>query len=102
MTDRHEREQELESELQRVFGRISDAFYAVDEEFQFTIVNERAEELLQHSEAELLGEIVWEVFPDTLDSRGFDEFSRALETGASRTYEEYFSGTWFEVTVYPS
>ncbi|PCR90388.1 PAS domain S-box protein [Natrinema ejinorense] len=102
MTDRHVREQELESELQRVFGRISDAFYAVDEEFQFTIVNERAEEILQHSEAELLGETVWEVFPDARDSRGFDEFPRAVETGASRTYEEDFSGTWFEVTVYPS
>ncbi|WP_225336422.1 PAS domain S-box protein [Halomicrobium urmianum] len=102
MTDRHEREQELENELQRVFDRISDGFYAVDEEFRFTIVNERAEELLQRSEADLLGETVWDVFPDARDSQGFDEFSRALATGVSRTYEENFSGTWFEVTVYPS
>jgi PAS domain S-box-containing protein len=104
MTDRHERERELESELQRVFSRISDAFYAVDDEYRFTHVNERAEQLLEHSEEELLGENLWTVFPDARNTYGFEAFSRALETQDAVSYEETFPslGGWFEVRAYPS
>ncbi|MFD1563857.1 PAS domain S-box protein [Haloarchaeobius amylolyticus] len=105
MTERWKREQELETELERIFGRISDAFYAVDDEFRFTHVNEHAEELLEHSEAELLGETLWDVFPDI---RGFDEvrdaFHTALETQQSTSYELYYDTLdfWVEANLYPS
>jgi PAS domain S-box-containing protein len=105
MTDRWERRRELESELQRILGRISDAFYAVDDEFRFTHVNERAEELLQHTEEELLGESLWEVFPDLVE---FDEvweaFHSALETQEPTSYELYYDTLDFrvEANLYPS
>ncbi|ELY46972.1 PAS domain-containing sensor histidine kinase [Natronorubrum bangense] len=104
MTERHEREQELESELQRVFGRISDAFYAVDEDFRFTHVNKRAEELLQRSTEELIGEKVWEMFPESRNTHGYEAFHQALETQKAVSYEETLPtlGGWFEVRVYPS
>ncbi|QFU84753.1 PAS domain-containing sensor histidine kinase [Natronorubrum aibiense] len=104
MTDQYERERELESELQQVFGRISDAFYAVDEDFCFTHVNGRAEEILQHSREELLGENIWEAFPDARNTHGYEAFHRALETQKAVSYEETFPslGGWFEVRVYPS
>ncbi|QLK25872.1 PAS domain S-box protein [Natrinema zhouii] len=105
MTDRWEREQELESELQRILGRISDAFYAVDDEFRFTHVNERAAELLQHSEEELLGEQLWEVFPDLRDlDEVWDAFHTALETQEPTSYELYYDTLDFrvEANLYPS
>ncbi|PGF15246.1 PAS domain-containing sensor histidine kinase [Natrinema sp. CBA1119] len=105
MTDRWEREQELESELQRILGRISDAFYAVDDEFRFTHVNERAAELLQHTEEELLGEQLWEVFPDLRDlDEVWDAFHTALETQEPTSYELYYDTLDFrvEANLYPS
>ncbi|WP_226040675.1 PAS domain S-box protein [Natrinema sp. DC36] len=105
MTDRWEREQELESELQRILGRISDAFYAVDDEFRFTHVNERAAELLQHSEEELLGEQLWDVFPDLRDlDVVWDAFHTALETQEPTSYELYYDTLDFrvEANLYPS
>ncbi|MDS0477908.1 PAS domain S-box protein [Natrinema sp. 1APR25-10V2] len=104
MTDRYEREQELESELQRILDRISDAFYALDEEFRFTHVNGQAEELLQQSESDLLGEVVWDVFPDARGSRGDEAFHTALERQEAVSYEEQFPtlDKWFDVRVYPS
>ncbi|SDQ41518.1 PAS domain S-box protein [Natronobacterium texcoconense] len=105
MTDWREREQELESELQRLFGRISDAFYAVDEEFRFTHVNERAEELLQHSEDDLLGERLWDVFPDLTDlDEVWDAFHTALEQQEATSYELYYDTLdfWVEANLYPS
>ncbi|MFC6767939.1 PAS domain-containing sensor histidine kinase [Natrinema soli] len=105
MTDRWERKQELESELQRILGRISDAFYAVDDEFRFTHVNERAAELLQHSEEELLGERLWDVFPDLRDlDVVWDAFHTALATQESTSYELYYDTLDFrvEANLYPS
>ncbi|MFP8954760.1 PAS domain S-box protein [Natrialbaceae archaeon A-arb3/5] len=105
MTDRREREQELESELQRILGRVSDAFYAVDDEYRFTHVNERAAELLQHSEEELLGEQLWDVFPDLRDvDEVWDSFHTALETQEATSYELYYDTLDFQVeaNLYPS
>ncbi|MCU4742495.1 PAS domain S-box protein [Natronoglomus mannanivorans] len=105
MTDRWEREQELESELERILGRISDAFYAVDDEFRFTHVNERAEELLQHPKDELLGEQLWDVFPDLVDlDEVWDAFHTALETQEPTSYELYYDTLdfWVEANLYPS
>ncbi|WP_436344192.1 PAS domain S-box protein [Natronorubrum sp. FCH18a] len=105
MTDRWEHEQELETELQRMLSRISDAFYAVDDEFRFTHVNERAEQLLQHSEEELLGEQLWDVFPDLVDlDEVWDSFHTALETQEPTSYELYYDTLdfWVEANLYPS
>jgi PAS domain S-box-containing protein len=51
-------QRELEAELSEILSRISDAFFALDEEFRFTHVNDHAEELLEASEDELRGETV--------------------------------------------
>ncbi|WP_440771503.1 PAS domain S-box protein [Natronorubrum sp. DTA28] len=105
MTDRWEFERELETELQRMLSRISDAFYAVDDEFRFTHVNDRAEELLQHSEEELLGEQLWDVFPDLVEiDEVWDAFHTALETQEPTNYELYYDtlGFWVEANLYPS
>ncbi|MDS0477652.1 PAS domain S-box protein [Natrinema sp. 1APR25-10V2] len=105
MTGRRQREQELESELQRILGRISDAFYAVDDEFRFTHVNERAAELLQHSEEELLGEKLWDVFPSAAEiDEIWDAFHTALEEQKQTSYELYYDTLDFrvEANLYPS
>ena len=105
MTERYEREQELESELQRIFGRISDAFFSVDDEFRFTHVNERAEELLQHDEDELLGETFWEVFPSSAEAEEvWEAFHRAMDDQEATSYEFYAEGldVWIEGNLYPS
>ncbi|WP_440765271.1 PAS domain S-box protein [Natronorubrum sp. DTA7] len=105
MTDRYERERELESELQQVFGRISDAFYAVDEEYRFTHVNDRAEKLLQHSEEELLGENLWDAFP-AIDR--MDDVRNAFETAMNSqeaTHLEFYNDNlefWVEANLHPS
>ncbi|WP_247729637.1 PAS domain S-box protein [Halovivax limisalsi] len=104
-TERYERERELESELERVFGRISDAFFAVDEAFRFTHVNERAETLLQRSADELIDESLWEVFPEASEMAAVREaFDTALTDQAVTSYELYHEelGIWVEANLYPS
>ena len=96
--------QRLESELEDVFERVDDAFYAVDEQFRFTYVNERAEKLLQAPAEELLGESVWEMYPEATETPAWDAFHEAMETQEPTSYEVYFDPLefWVEANVYPS
>ncbi|MEY7847997.1 ATP-binding protein [Natrarchaeobius sp. A-rgal3] len=95
----------LETRLEEILGRIDDAVCAFDEEFRYTHVNERAEVLLQRSEAELLGERLWEQFPETANEDVVREsFETAMETQEPTSYVHYFdlADRWLEVTIYPS
>jgi PAS domain S-box-containing protein len=95
---------ELEHELATVFERIDDAFFALDEDWQFVHVNDRAAELVGHSIGELLGQRIWDAFPETVSSTFRAEYERAVERQESVTFEEYYPPleSWFEVAAYPS
>ncbi|MFD1514080.1 PAS domain S-box protein [Halomarina rubra] len=98
------RKSELETELSEVFGRISDAFYALDEAGRFTHINDRAAEIFQMSEEELLGRSIWEVFPDVTNSELEERFHAAMETQEATTLELYVEELemWIELNAYPS
>ncbi|WP_440006029.1 PAS domain-containing protein [Halomicrococcus sp. SG-WS-1] len=98
----HER---LETELAEVFGRISDAFYALDTRWQFTHVNERAEELIDYQDEGLVGKNFWEVFEWATDSKLGEEYRIAMETQEPTSFEFYYPEpleAWYEVHAYPS
>ncbi|NGM67453.1 PAS domain S-box protein [Natronolimnobius sp. AArcel1] len=95
----------LESKLEEILGRVDDAICALDTDLRYTHVNERAEELLQQSESELLGERLWERFPEATEDEAVQQsFEEALETLEQTSYEHYYEpvDAWFEVTLYPS
>ncbi len=94
----------LETELSAVFDRISDAFYALDDEWRFTHVNDRAAELMGRSAEELLGQRVWDAFPDAGDGVYREQFRTAMETQQPVTFEVYGDDVdaWLEFSVYPS
>ncbi|ELY70062.1 PAS domain S-box protein [Natrinema versiforme] len=98
------RKRELETELSEILGRVSDAFYALDDEWRFTLVNDRATELLGHSEADLLGEKIWERFPSGTRSDLIDRYERAMETQQPQSWERYSDSLdiWMEIQAYPS
>ncbi|MFC4552112.1 MULTISPECIES: PAS domain-containing protein [Halorussus] len=97
--------EQFETELAEVFGRISDAFYALDDEWRFTHVNERAEELIDYRGEGLVGENLWETFEWATDSKLGEEYREAMETGEPTAFEFYYPeplDAWYEVHAYPS
>lgn len=98
-----------EAELARlriaaILESITDAFFALDEEWQFTSVNKEAERILQRKREELLGKNIWDMFPDAVDSAFYTECHKAVSERVPVAFEEYYRPleTWAEVHAYPS
>jgi PAS domain S-box-containing protein len=83
---------------------ISDAFYAVDEEWRFTFVNGKAEELWGRSREELLGKSIWEEFPEAVGSASYRQIKWAMEEGVTTEFETISPvlGSWVAGRAYPS
>ena len=95
--------EDLERELDEIFTRIDDAFYALDENLRVVYVNDRAEELLGHTESDLLGRTVWEVL-SVDDDPLQEEFKKTLDDQTPKSFELYSNtlDIWEIVRVYPS
>jgi len=86
-----------------VLGRVNDAIYALDSEWRFSFLNEQAAELLAVDPDEVLGQTLWETFPETTDGRVGEEFRAAMDAGEARRFDIYYEplGRWFSVRAYP-
>ena len=100
---REEREAAMER-FEETLERIDDAFFALDADWRFTYVNERAAALLDRDPDELLGADVWAEFPAALGEAYETNYRRAMETQESVSFESYYEplDLWTEVTAYPS
>ena len=98
------REQAARERATDILESISDAFYAVDEEWRFTYVNGKAEELWGRSREELLGKNIWEEFPEAVDSESYRQIKRAMEEGVTTEFETILPvlGVWVAGRAYPS
>lgn len=90
--------------LVRTLENVTDAFYTLDREWRFIYVNREAERIQQKTRAELLGNVVWEVFPEAVGSVFDIEFHRAVETGETAAFVSYYPPLelWAEVRAFPS
>jgi len=90
--------------LQRIHDRVADGYLGLDEEFHITYLDEEAAVLLEDGRERLLGERLWDVLPDAVDSPLQDEFERALAADTSVELETYYEPyrTWFDVRAFPA
>ena len=107
ITERKLAEQALGESNHRIltiFESITDAFFALNHEWQFTYLNRQAELWLRRSRVELLGKTMWEAFPQAVGLRFYPEYRRAVSEQIAVSFEEYYPPlqTWFEVHAYPS
>lgn len=90
--------------ITNILESITDAFFAVDHEWRFTYLNQHAELLLQKKRDELLGRVLWEEFPEAVNSRFYHEYHRAISERVSVKFEAFYPpfNHWSEVHAYPS
>ncbi len=90
--------------LARALENISDAFYTLDRDWRFTYLNHEAERMMQKPLDQMIGHVVWDVFPDVVGTAFHREFLRAARTGETVAFEAYYPGLdlWAAVRAHPS
>lgn len=91
-------------QLQEILGSISDAFYAVDKDWNFTFFNREAENLLGKKSDEILGKSLWELFSPTLGTELETVYRRVSKKGRAESFEYLYpgNGSWYDINTYPS
>lgn len=102
---------QAEEELRRANGQIftvlesiTDAFTAFDREWRFTYANERAARNMGKSRQELIGQRLWDLFPEEVGGEGYKQADRAMTERVPVHYEYFVRrvGIWFESHVFPT
>ncbi len=92
MTDRDEPatpkgEADHEARLENVLEIVSDGFYALDRDWRFVIFNRAAEAYFGGSREQVLGQMIWDIFPQGIGTP-FERYCRlAMEARKSTTFE---------------
>ncbi len=100
-----EQARQLAGRLAAMLESITDAFFTLNRDWQFTYLNTEAEKLLRRERGELLGKSLWDEFPDVRGSAVETTYREALENARPGVLEEFFYqpyGQWFEIRAFPS
>jgi PAS domain S-box-containing protein len=93
-----------------ILESITDAFVAVDREWRYTYVNERALRRMAWrsgrdlTREDVLGHCMWELFPDAMGTTIEQRYREAMRERREVQFETYFapSDEWIEAHAYPS
>jgi PAS domain S-box-containing protein len=83
---------------------ISDGFCTLDREWRFTFLNREAERQVGRPRESLVGQVVWDAFPQLVGSIFETSYRRAMADGVMVEFEAWFEplASWFNVRAYPS
>ena len=91
-------------EQDRILERITEGFFAVDQNWTVTYWNKSAEEIIGIARSEVLNQNLWDTFPEAKELTFFQEYKRAFDLQEAVSFEEYYPphNVWLEVNAYPS
>ncbi len=95
---------ELSDQLTTTLESLTDAFFTVDADWRFTYVNRRAEALFRHAREELLGRLMWDVFPASVGTAFYTHYQQARANMEPTMFEAWSAVLQLrlEVAAYPS
>jgi PAS domain S-box-containing protein len=102
---------EIEKEIKKAADRlnsfiesITDSFFIVDNNWKYIKINRAFEKVINRSRKEILGSVIWDIFPGIIASAHEDAFRKAMSGQESVQFTEHFKplNKWFNTTVYPS
>ncbi len=91
-------------EKNTILESIDDAFFAVDKNWTVTYWNNRAENALKMSKNDILGQNLWKVYADAVDSEMYRKYHEAMTTRNVVEFEFHSEvvNAWLEISIYPA
>lgn len=85
-----ESKQQMPNGAAAILESITDAFFALNTEWQFTYVNRQAEKVLGHERGSLLGKTIWSMYPGLAGSE-FESYTVAQHANRWPTQSRRFT-----------
>ncbi|MGZ7136168.1 MAG: PAS domain S-box protein [Methanobacterium sp.] len=107
-TERKKAEDELnrsKNQIKEILDSIQDGFIALDRCWHFIYVNGSAAEFFGFEEDDIIGQNIWERFPEFIGSKFENAFRKTLENKDIHHFETPSwrkKDKWFDISVYPS
>jgi PAS domain S-box-containing protein len=92
----------LEDQARNILDSMSDGYFMLDREWRYTYSNRQNCELMGKQPGELLGKVLWEVYPGVIGSV-FEPVYRAAMAGTAGSITQFFADhqRWYELRVHP-
>ncbi len=89
--------------LQDVLSSIHNGFVIYDYEWRFTYLNDRQVEIIGMKREDVLGENLWQLFPDAMGSEAEQQLRQVMMERKSTQFEYYYPtwNRWFDIRVFP-
>ena len=89
--------------MMAIVDGIAQPLFTMDEAWRVTFMNDHAEDYLGRTKDELLGQIFWEEFADSVHSKQYSEYYMAATRQQPRDFEFYdeSKASWMEAHAYP-
>jgi PAS domain S-box-containing protein len=104
-TRQHQRAvRDLLVQREAALSSISDAFSILDRDWRYTYVNDRVLELTGKRKEELIGHVIWEIFPEAVGGEFYQRCHRAVEMQLPDQFEVFYRpwGRWVDTRIYPN
>ncbi|HEY9827407.1 MAG TPA: ATP-binding protein [Stenomitos sp.] len=106
-----EREQALEAETQmartnlnQLMSSLRDGFVMINRRWRYTYVNRRLREILKLNCGSVVGQKIWDLFPEVVGTDIYDQLHHAMHEKVEVHFEFYYPkpDCWVEHRVYPT
>jgi PAS domain S-box-containing protein len=91
--------------LVETIDNITDGVLVMDRDWRYTFVSERAAKIIGMRQGDLLGAVVWDLFPDAVGTKFYEKYHQAAATGLPVRFQEYYPpplDMWLECHCYPT
>lgn len=94
---------QVKKNLEQLLCNVNDGFFSLDKEWRFTYVNHRQGEIMSLKEEEILGQNIWELFPEAINTEAYIQLHRGMQEQEVIHCEYLFEpwNRWFETHIYP-
>ncbi|MDQ3290269.1 MAG: PAS domain-containing protein, partial [Bacteroidota bacterium] len=98
-----EKIKEFTQRINDILESITDGFYAIDKNWNFTYVNKEFERLFHCKRKDIMGTSIWDQFPESTSLKFYKEYQRAMQEQVKVQFEEFYPrfNCWFDVAAYP-
>lgn len=95
---------EYAQSVTKILDSITDGFVTVDKQWRITYANKIFQEITQREKDDLIGSIIWEIYPKLLETNFYTMLTKAALDNESVSFESQYPGAknWYLCTAYPN